>query len=122
MCRWPAGCDRRAGQRDVDHVGGELLLELDRLQLRLAGVDGRLQRLARLIGALADRAPLLRRQLADIAQHVRQLGLAAEESNPDLFEVGGRGGGGDGRLPLGAQRGDPVGGGGTHGRVILVSS
>ena len=114
--------DRRAGQRDVDDVGGELGFQLDRLELRLARVDRGLERLARLVGALADRSALLGRELADVAQQVGELGLAAEESNPDLFEVGGRGGGGDGGLPLGAQRGDPVGGGGAHGRVILVSS
>ena len=84
-----------------------------------ARVDRRLQRLARLVGALADRPALLRRQLADVAQQVRQLGFTAEEAHAHLFEVGGCGGGGDRRLPLGAQRGDPVGGG-LMGGVILV--
>ena len=114
--------DRRAGKRDVDHIGRELGFQLDRLELRLARVDRGLERLARLVGALADRSALLGRELADVAQQVGELGLAAEESNPDLFEVRGRRGGDDGGLPLGAQRGDPVGGGGTHGRVILVGS
>ena len=120
MCRCPAGRDRRAGQRDVDDVGGELLLELERLELRRARVDRGLQRLARLVGALADRTSLLRRQLADVAQQVRQFRFTAEEAHAHLFELGGCGGGGDRRLPLGAQCGDPVGG--AHGRVILVSS
>ena len=112
------GRERRAGQRDVDDVGREPLLQLDRLELRAARLHGRLDRPARLVGALADRAALLRRQLADVAQQVRQLGLAAEEAHADLFELGGCGGGGDRGLPLGSQRGDAVGG--AHGRVILV--
>ena len=41
-----------------------------------------LERPARLVGGLADRAALLGRQLGDAAQQVRQLGLAAEEARP----------------------------------------
>ena len=94
--------------------------QLERLELGLARVDRGLQRQARLVGALADRSALLGRELADVAQQVRQLRFAAEEAHADLFEVGGRGGGGDRGLPLGSQRGDPVGG--AHGRLILVVS
>ena len=122
MCRWPGGHDRRARQRDVHDVGGELLLELDGLELGLARVDRGLQRLARLVGALADRPSLLRRELADVSEQVRQLGFTAEEAHTDLLEVRGRGGGGDRGLTLGPQLRDPVGGGCAHGRVILVSS
>ena len=120
MCRCPAGVTGRAGQRDVDDVGGQLGLQLERLELRGARVDRGLQRLARLVGALPDRASLLRRQLADVTQQVGQFRFTAEEAHAHLFELGGCGGGGDRRLPLGAQCGDPVGG--AHGRVILVSS
>ena len=114
------GQRRRARERDVDDVGGERGLELDRLQFGLARVDRRLQRLARLVGALPDGTSFLGRELADVAQEVRQLGFTAEEAHAHLFELGGCGGGGDGRLPLGAQCGDPVGG--AHGRLILLVS
>jgi hypothetical protein len=112
--------DRRAGQRDVDDVLRELLLQLHRLELGAARFHRRLDRPPRLVGALADRAALLRRQLADVAQQVRQLRLAPEEAHPHLFQLGGSGGGGDRGLPFGSQRGDAVGG--AHGRVILDSS
>src|SRR3954466_7660415 len=114
------GRERGAGQGDVDDVFGEPGLQLGRLELRLARLDGGLDRLARLVGAFADRAALLRRQLADVAQQVRQLRLAAEEAHPHLFQLGGPGGGGDRGFPFGSQRGDAVGG--AHGRVILFRS
>ena len=114
----PGGQDRGAGQRHVDDVGRELLLELERLELGEPRVDRGLERLTRLVGALADRPALLGRELADVAQQVRQLGFTAEEAHADVLELGGCGGGGDRRLPLGAQCGDPVGG--AHGRLILV--
>ena len=66
-----------------------LRLELERLELGRARVDRGLQRLARLVGALADRTALLGRELADVAQQVRQLGFTAEEAHAHLFELGG---------------------------------
>ena len=57
-----------------------------RLELGAARLDQRLERLARLVGGLADRAALLRRQLGDAAQQVRQLGLAPEVADAQLLE------------------------------------
>jgi hypothetical protein len=91
---------RRGGQRHVDPVAHELRVELGGRELAVARLDQRLQRLARLVGGLADRAALLGRQLRDAAQHVRQLGSAAEEADPRLLQRVRRGGGGDGRLAL----------------------
>ena len=51
-------------------------------------------RLARLVGGPADRAALLRRQLGDAAQQVRQLGLAAEVGDARVLELVRGGGGG----------------------------
>ena len=66
-------------QRDVDAVLLERALELARRRARRARRSiALLERLARLVGGLADRAALLRRQLGDAAQQVRQLGLAPE--------------------------------------------
>ena len=72
-----AGLDGgRAGERDVDHVGRELRVELGRRELGGARLDRGLERLARLVGGAADGAALLGRELGDAAQQVRQLRLA----------------------------------------------
>ena len=81
-CRWPTGLRRVAGQRHVDAVLGQAAVELGRLELRGALLEQRLERLAHLVGGLADRAALLGRQLADRAQRRGQLGLAARGSGP----------------------------------------
>ena len=57
-------------------------------ELRLARLERGLDRLARLVGGAADGAALLRRELGDAAQQVRQLGLAAEEGDAHLLERG----------------------------------
>src|SRR4051794_19914057 len=112
------------------------------LQLVATALDPLLERAARLVGARAGRAALVRRQLSDPAQDGRQLRLAAEETNPRLLEGRGIGGGVDGGLRLGANLGDAGEGVGArhicfalrhsvtalllrlraHGRVILFPS
>ena len=76
------------------------------------------ERLARLVGGAAHSAALLRRQLRDAAQQVRQLGLAAEEAHAHVLQRGRVGGARHGGLALLAELGDPV----DHGRRILRSS
>ena len=56
---------RRAGQRDVDAVGQQPLIELGAGELVGARLDQRLERLARLVGGLADSAALLGLQRGD---------------------------------------------------------
>ena len=107
---------RRAGQRDVEHVGGQPGVELRALELGLARLHRGLERPARLVGGAADGAALLRRQLGDAAQHVRQLGLAAQEAHPGLLERVGAGRPGDRRLALGPELCDAV----DHRAAILV--
>ena len=80
-CRRPTGCGGRAGQRDVDDVGGEPRVELGALELGAARPRSRPR---------APGAPRWRRlptaprssggSCGDAAQQVRQLGLAAEEA------------------------------------------
>ena len=92
---------RRAGQRDVDARRRPAARRArPRSSSARARLDRRLERLARLVGRAADRAALLRRQLRDAAQQVRQLGLAAEVGDPGLLQLGGAGGGRDRRLAL----------------------
>ena len=117
-----AGRQRRvAGQRDVDAVLGQAALELGVLERGRALAEHRLERLAHLVRGLADRAALLRRQVADAAQDAGQLGLAAQVADAQLLERGGLGGGGDGGLRLAAQLVE-AGGRVSHRRAILVRS
>ena len=77
--------DRRgrvAGQRDVGAVAGEPLAQLGGLELGAARGDQPLERLPRLVGRLADLPALLRLEVGDAAQEVRQLGLAARGTAP----------------------------------------
>src|SRR4029077_13229990 len=106
-----------AGQRHVDPVVRELLLQLGASQRRAPLLAQLLQRLACDVRGLADRTALLGRQLRDAAQHVRQLGSAAEVLDPRLLERVGRLGGGDRRLPLLPQCVDPL----DHAGGILWS-
>ena len=117
-CRRPTGCDGRAGQRDVDDVGGQPRLQLAGLEPAAARLERGLERPARLVGGAADGAALLRRQLGDAAQQVGQLGLAAQEAHADVLQRGRVRRAGDGRLALGAQLCDAV----KHGARILRSS
>ena len=91
----PDGRKRVSREGHVDAVGDEALLELGAGQLAAPGFDGGLERLARLVGRLAGRGPLLGRELGDAAQEVGQLGLAAQVAHADLLERGRRGRRGD---------------------------
>ena len=89
----PAGRQLRvAGQGDVDGVGREAGVELARVQGGGASLELGLDRLARLIAGLAHGAALVGRQVADAAQELGQLGLAAEVADPDLLQARGVGG------------------------------
>ncbi len=91
---------RRPGQRDVDAVGRERVLQLLAVELLGTLLDQRLQRLASLVCGLAHRAALLGRQLRDAAQHLRQLGLAPEVAHAQLLQRLGCARRGDLRLGL----------------------
>jgi hypothetical protein len=67
-----------------------------------------LERLAHFVGALADLAALVGRQLADPAQQVGQLGLATQQAHAELLELVGAAGGLHGRQPLGVDLFDAV--------------
>ena len=108
--------DRAAGERDVDDVRGEPLLELRGLELAAARLDRALERAARLVGGAADRAALLRRQVGNVAEQVRQLGLAAEVADPHLLERGAVPGPRDLRGGAVMELGDPVKHGGPFCR------
>jgi hypothetical protein len=111
-----AGPPRRiAGQRHVDRVRAQPLVELGRPERADPLLELRLERLLDLVAALADGTPLLRRQVLDRAQHLRQLGFAAEVPHPQLLELGRRPGGRDRLLGLAA---DLLKSGGrvSHGR------
>ena len=73
-------------QGDVDAVADQALLELARGQLAGAGLERALERLAGLVGRLADRAALLGRELGHPAQEVGQLGLAAQVAHARLLQ------------------------------------
>ena len=95
--------DRRrrvAGQRDVDAIGRQTRVQLGRLERGRALAEQRLQRHLDLVGLLADRPALLRRQVADRAQRRGQLRLAPEQPHPQLLQLRGRAGRRDGRLAL----------------------
>ena len=115
------GPDRRAGQRDVDAVGGEALLELAGLELGAAVGDEALERLAGLVGRLADAPALGRLELGDPAQEVRQLRLAAQEANAQRLQRGRVERGADRRLRLGPELVDALQGL-AHARCTLENS
>ena len=52
------GLGRIAGQRDVDAVAGELRVQLAAAEGAARALDERVQRVAHLVGALADRTAL----------------------------------------------------------------
>ena len=108
--------DRRAGQRDVDAVGDQPGVELGGGELAAARLDQRVERLARLVGGPADGAALLGRQLGHRAQQQGQLGLAAEEADPEPLELLRRGRRTDRGLALAAQLLDAV----DHASPILL--
>ena len=79
---------RRAGQRHVDAVARAGRARARRAASSLgARRDQRLERLARLVGRLADGAALRGLELGDAAQHLRQLGLAPEVAHAQLLEL-----------------------------------
>ena len=71
---------RVAGQRHVHAVLDQAAVQLGGLELRGAPLQQRLERLAHLVGLLADRAALLGRQLADRAQRLRSAPTCAPGS------------------------------------------
>ena len=99
---------RRAGQGDVDRLGGERGVDLRGLELVAARRELGLERLAGGVGGRADRPPLARLELRDPAQDRSQLRLAAEVAHPQLLELGGIGRRGDRRGRVRAQALDPV--------------
>ncbi len=100
-----------------------LCLQLDRAELRGAGLQQLFERLASLVGGAAHGAPFGGRQLRDAAQQLGQLGLAPEMAHAQLPQRIAGCGGGDLPLGLGAQLFDSfahVGGtleGGAAGRM-----
>src|SRR5438270_6884309 len=98
---------RRAGQRHVDAICDQLLLQLGGAELGPARSDQRVERLARGVGGLADGAALLGRKGGDLAKHLRELGLAPEVAHAQLLELLARGGRRDRLLGLLAQLVDP---------------
>ena len=118
MCSRPTGVTGVPGSVTSTASAGEPGVELRPLELGAAGLDGGLERLAGLVGRPPDRAALLRRELGDAAQQVRQLRLAAEVRDPRVLELGGAGRRGDRRGPLRLELLDPV----PHARATLVTS
>ena len=79
--------ERVAGERHVDDVLGQRAVELDPLELRLAGRDRLLDRLARRVQGHARLA------VAHLAERELEVARAAEVADAQLLElVGGRGG------------------------------
>ena len=91
---------RLAGQRHVDGVGRDALLERRSSELLLARVQRLLQRQADLVGGLADGGALLRRQRAEPSKHRRQRPLLAEDGDAHRVERGEVACLGDGLQPL----------------------
>ena len=94
------GHRRVARQRHVDPVLGQAAVELGGLELPAALADQGLDRLLDLVGGLAHRATLIGRKLADRAQSLGQLCLAAEIAHAQLLELRARAGGSDRLLGL----------------------
>ena len=108
-CRWPTGRGRGAGQGDVDRGprrGGPRARAASSSAARASSIC--LERLPGLVGAAADRAALLRREVGDPAQDPGQLGLAAEVADPQLLELGGAARRRDRRLGLACDLLDPL--------------
>jgi hypothetical protein len=99
---------RRARQGDVDPVLGEPRFQLAGTERLATGLDQRLELLASFVGASADRAPFLRRQLGDPAQDRGQLSLAAEVADPQLLQLRAARRGLDRRRSLGPDLLDPI--------------
>ena len=89
--------ERVAGERDVDDVLGERTVELSALELCAAGLERGLEPVA---DAVQRHAALA---VADRAQRLRELALAAEVADARLLELGGRRGACDRALRLGFQ-------------------
>ena len=104
----PERLRRRARQCDVDAILDELGVELGARELGTARLDQRLERLAGGVRRLADGGALLGLELRDLAQHLRQLGLAAEIAHPQLLELSARRGRADRGLGLPAKLLDAV--------------
>src|SRR6476659_7603855 len=83
--RWMGG---RARQGDVDPVARQLRFQLSRVELCGAALEQLLESLAHPVGAAANAAAFLRRQLGDATQDHRQLGFAAEVADPQLLQLG----------------------------------
>ena len=84
-CRWPSG-SCLPGERHVDDVLGQRAVELGALELRLAGRDRLLDRLARGVQGHARLA------VAHLAERELEVARAAEVADAQLLElVGGRG-------------------------------
>ena len=88
-CRWPTGTGGSPGSVTSTRSSTRRAVQLGRLELRGAPLEQLLQRLAHLVGLLADRAALLGRQLADRAQRLGQLRLAAQVADPQLLQLRG---------------------------------
>jgi hypothetical protein len=80
---------RVARQRHVHPVLDQPPVQLGGRQLDGAPLQQRLERLADLVGLLAGRAALLRRQLADRTQRLGQLGLAPQVADAQLLQLRG---------------------------------
>ena len=108
-CRWPTGTGGSPGSVTSTRSSTRRRSSSAASSSAVRRSEQRLERLAHLVGLLADRPALLRRQLADRAQRLGQLGLAPEVAHAQLLELGRRAGGADGGLGLGAQlvRGQP---------------
>ena len=103
-----AGVQRLAGQRHVDRLRAQPVLELARGQRGRALLEQRLERAPRLVAALAEPRPPLLGQRRDGAQDLRQLGLAPEIPHAQLLELVGRAGLQHGALALLRQVGESL--------------
>ena len=74
--RGQVGRAANEARKGLEALVDERTRAFEAAELRVAGVDERLERDARLVGGLAGRAALLRRQVAHAPQQVGQLGLA----------------------------------------------
>ncbi len=103
--------DRRQrirGEGDVNPVALEPLLKLPAGELAGFLIDLLRERLAGLIGGFARGRALIGRQLGDIAQQIRQLGLSSQVADAELLELLGRVRARDRLLGLSSGLGDPI--------------
>ncbi len=107
-CRRPSGCGGAPGSVTSTRSARRRCVELARRERVAARLDQPLERLARLVGGLADGAALLGGQRGDAAQQLRQLGLAAEVAHAQLLQLGARAAARDRALGLALQLLDPV--------------